>query len=445
MIFKKEYLPDIHAITITNMNTNTATTPKSSYRKEKSKINYFRRKLIFWSVVIAILLTSALLVVWFIFAETVPKSDFITVGICGEVKSPAVYTIDSRSDLSVLIYEAGGLTADADFKGIDFELRLLNDSIYHIPAAADGSSTRALQDSLLIDYWQSSSSLAEPDSQYYDSQERSLQKRGTQELGMNSFLYVGFPALFVLIDYYPEIGRVTITHIPHTTLFLDTDHRLIDIFFLMGPDLTMQMLQKRLSLKIDSYIIQDRASFIAMIDYIEGIDVKIDSAFAQQYNQSAREVQLNGEMAWEYVKFMDMRRINRKIVSDSKLDVITHDNFSASNNEWQLAYETRHHRQKLVMNGLRKKFLEISDEKKITFLANMAATLETDIKTSQLLDIYRKMLGVPDFSYNTLPGYYESRGENLYYVPDVPSFELLKNDLIRSYLKEKNDKKYTIY
>lgn len=422
------------------MNINTAINRRNSYRRKRSGTNYFRRKFVFWSVVIVILLIAVLPVIWSNFAEPVTNSDYINVGICGEVKCPAVYTIDSRSDLSMLIYEAGGLTPDAAFNRIDFELRLLNDSIYHIPAAPDGSSSNALQDSLLIDYRQLASSLEEPDFHNSDPQDSVC-----KEPEMNSVLYVGFPALFVLIDYYPEIGRVTLTHIPHTTLFLDTDHRLIDIFFLLGPDPTIEMLQTKLSQKIDSYIIQDRASFISMIDYIGGIEVKIDSAFAQQYNKPAGEVQLNGLMAWEYVKFLDMRRISREFVPGSKLDLITQDNFSASNKEWQFAYETRHHRQKMAMTGLRKKFIEISDGKKITFLANMASTLKTDIKASQLLNLYRKMLGVPDFSYTTLPGYYESRGENLYYVPDVPSFELLRNDLIRNYLKEKSDKKYTIY
>lgn len=404
------------------------------YHKNNNE-KYLKRKLLFWAVVSILLLSFSLVIGKQIFGINQEQKELIRVGICGQVKHPAVYSMYAGSDLSSLILKASGLTLSANVSNVNFDNILKNDSIYHIPLLAH---KREFLKEEKIELEQSNPTET--------SISRSIaEEMRVPELKKISTLYVGFPAVFIIIDYYPELERISLTHLPHTCLFMESDYRLIDLFFTLGVEPIVNLLENRLNQKIDYYIVQDRNSFIDMIDVLGGLEINIDQPFATQYKIEPGKTRLTGFMTWEFVRFMDMRSIKRDIVSDRKINLITEDNFTAKSGEWQLAYELRNQRQKQIMSGMRQAFSRAGVDKQAHLLSMIAQDLNTNIKLNLLLDIYTNLLNAPDYTYGTLPGYYEENNNNVYFIPDIPSFGLMKRKEIRSYLQVRSKKKQTIY
>ncbi|MDP3451546.1 MAG: LCP family protein, partial [Bacteroidales bacterium] len=299
---------------------------------------YKKRKAAFWSAIIASVILFALSL--FVLPLFSIKEDVKTVraGICGEVNRPAVYNIPDGADLAMLIKTAKGLTYRADISNTDLNKIILNDTIYHISAKPNSNTQEPLSatvSQLLVNE-------QKPTLAATIAQETQM-----QEIEIISMLYVGLPTLFIVINYYPSIGRLSMTNIPHNTLFLYTNERLIDIFLTLGTDPTLKLLENRLKQKIDYYIIQDRSSFITLIDILGGVEVNIDEPFSQEYRIKDGPGVLNGFMSWEFIRFLDFRRIKRDIRPD---------NFSIQSNELELAYEMRHHRQRQILTGMRSSF-----------------------------------------------------------------------------------------
>lgn len=143
---------------------------------------------------------------------------------------------------------------------------------------------------------------------------------------------------------------------------------------------------------------------------------------------------MDGFHTWEYIRFLDMKRIKRTFTSGTGKDLITTDNFKAAPSEWQLAYEMRHHRQQVVMTALREAYALLNPAEQVEVLTKITKTFETNIKPDLMLKLYKDVLSTPAFSYGTIPGYYENDGEKLFFYPDLPSFYLLRQKEIRSYL-----------
>ena len=97
------------------------------------------------------------------------------------------------------------------------------------------------------------------------------------------------------------------------------------------------------------------------------------------------------------------------------------------------------------MTGLRKAYALLNPAEQVDILTKIAKTFETNIGPEILLKLYRDVLSSPDYSYGTLPGYYENEGDKLFFYPDIPSFNLMRKKEIRSYLEKKSDKAQTIY
>lgn len=61
------------------------------------------------------------------------------------------------------------------------------------------------------------------------------------------------------------------------------------------------------------------------------------------------------------------------------------------------------------------------------------------------MQMYGDLLSTPHFSYGNVPGYYSAEGDKLFFYPDYPEFELLKNKEIRTYLEHRKGMRQTIY
>ena len=362
----------------------------------------------------------------------------IRVGICGAVHRPAVYDMISGSDLAMLVRRANGLTPDANILHVDMERLLMNDTIYHIPGRGKGIKTATDEiGAAMADAMKNN---------FKELTDKTIEKATDKEIRQINVLYVGFPAVFMIINYYPDFKRVSITHIPHTTRFLNNDYRLLDIFFTLGINPTVKLLENRLNQKIDYYLIQDRFSFIDLVDMLDGIDVNLDQPYAESYNLKAGVNHIDGFHTWEYIRFLDLKRIKRNQAhTDGKVDLFRKDNFQADPSEWGRAYEERQHRQKVVMTSLRKAYNQLNPAEQVDVLNKIAKTFETNIGADILLKLYKDVLSSPDFSYGTVPGYYDNEAGKLFFYPDIPSFNLLRKEQIRTYMEKKSEKLQTIY
>lgn len=409
--------------------------PRRKTLPDETAAKYRKRKFWFWAVLVLLLLISVVFFFLIPYLTKDKEQKLIRVGICGEVHIPAVFTMASGADLSMLVRRASGLTPNADIRHVNMDRLLMNDTIYHIPGRGKAHAGADMQEALA----------AAMKINFKDIAANTSRESVDKEIRQINVLYVGFPAVYMIINYYPDFKRISITHIPHTTLFLNNDYRLIDIFFTIGIDPTVKLLENRLNQRIDYYLIQDRFSFIDLIDMLDGIDLEIDKPYAEAYDLTPGPGHIDGFHTWEYIRFLDMKRIKRTFTRGTGKDLIRIDNFKAPPSEWQLAYEMRQHRQQVVMTSLRKAYALINPARQAEILTRITKTFETNIKPDLMLNLYRDVLSTPSFSYGTLPGYYQNEGDKLYFYPDLPSFTALRNQEIRTYLVKPTDKTQTTY
>ncbi len=408
---------------------------KSNY-SQLTQRKYRVRKVYFWVglSLVAFFLIFRVYVYPFLIAET--SKEFINVAICGEVQHPGIYQIPEGADLALLIKVAGGTTDKADFKKINIETVVKNDSVYYIPARIDVKNEISLKNALI--------SLQKDSFNYLSSQ---LLKNYPieNEIKQTSFLYICFPAIFLLVNYVPEIERISITQIPHSSVFLSNSYRLIDLFLTLGIDPTINMLEKRMGQRIPFYLIQDKFSIIDLIDMIEGIDISIDAPFAEAAKIKAGFGHLNGEKTWEFIRFIDLKRIKKDYSIEKKHEDISDKKPEIKPSEWQLAYEMRNQRVRAVLKSMRSSFSKLNKVTQADIIYKISKTFETNMSFTSLISLYTSMLGSTHFSYGTLPGYYNNEGNNLYYYPDVPSYRLLQHQQNKDALQKTEKEQQIVY
>ena len=407
-------------------------TQKSQAHNQSNK--YRKRKAWFWLIFCFAILAVSGILFYYTSTESEKSANIISVGICGAVKHPAVYHIAEGSDLGLLIRHANGLNYCADIRKTDLNKVVLNDSVYHIPCRQVMPGSSASLETTLAKAIASHPDSKTPEMKFPD-----------KEIKKITVLYVGFPALYMLINYYPDQKRVSIVHLPHSTILLNNDYRLIDIFFMIGIRPTISILENCLQQRIDYYIIQDRFSFINLVNLLDGIDLPLDKAFSEAYDLKTGNYHADGFYTWEYIRFLDIKRMNRVLSKVPASDLVRNDNFTVPPKNLQLAYELRQYRQRIVMNALRNSYSKISPSGQLDIIRKISKTFETDISTELVMSIYSDILSSPKFSFATLPGYYSDETEKLYYYPDIPGFRLMRNQEIRNLLGIRTDKSQTIY
>lgn len=379
-----------------------------------SEKDFRKRKIAFWMVLAGFIISG--LMYWLVLPLIEGKKErvLIRVGICGAVNVPAVYSMKQGSDLGMLIHRGGGLMTSADLQAVNLDQIVLNDSIYHIPSRPSGLT--GVDAKQLTDLMRR---VSDPDSAASQTE---------MEIRKYSILYVGLPAVYVLITYYPEFKRIQFTHIPHSTLFLNTDYRLIDLFYTFDIQYTVQVVENCLKQKIDYYLIQDRFAFMDLIDLLGGVNCKLDGPYAKAYSLKPGAGHLDGFHAWEFIRFMDLKRMKDFEVR-----------------ELELAYEMRHHRQRIMLNAMRTAFRHLDTKGQMEVITNFKEVFKTNMDRKFLLSLYKDILSVPDFSFASLPGYYSNEKERLFFYPDVPGYKLLLKKEIRTNLEKRGNKKQIVY
>lgn len=362
---------------------------------------------------------------------------FIRVGICGAINKPAVYTVREGSDLAMLVMLAHGFSTDADIDKINLDYVVRNDSIYHIPAHGAKSYSRTISFMREINKMTNRA--------FKDVSKEITAKANEKEIKQYSILYVGLPAVYVLINYYPEFHRINFVHLPHSAVFLHNEYRLSDIFFTYGILPTMRILENRMKQKIDFYMIQDRFAFIDLIDKLGGVDISLDEEYAREYELMEGNQNIDGFHAWEYIRFLDWKNLKLNASNDKTINLILKDNFQVDPKTWERIYETRNQRQRYVLLGMRKAFIGLAPDEQLNLIGNIHKEFRTDMTNEFLMELYTDLLSTRNFGFGSLPGYYSSEGNNLYFYPDLPNFDMLRKQEIRKYLEIRKEKSQTIY
>ena len=409
--------------------------PNNLNHKHHKMSIYKKRKICFWLVLI--LLTVIAIVVFFYFNRKITENKMIRVASCGCVNQRAVYTMREGSDLGMLIRLSKGFSLSADVAKVNLDRIVFNDSVYHIPCNSMTSSKQRYEFINKINQTITSS--------YKDFSKDVVVAAKQKEIEMYSILYIGIPAMYVLINYYPEFHRINFIHIPQSAMFLNNEYRLIDLFFTLDIYPTMRIIEHSLGQKIDNYMIQDRFNFIDLIDLLGGVEVNLDKPFATEYNLTPAKSELNGFYAWEFIRFLDWRNLKMTVKSDKKIDLVRSDNFETDPRNMERIYEMRNQRQRYVLEGMRRSFKSLSASDQLHVLDNFKNVFRTDMKVDFLMGLYKDILSSPSFSYGNIPGYYSAEGSKLFFYPDLPSFEMLRKREIRTYLEKRKDRKQVIY
>ena len=372
-------------------------------RQIKSKayreLDYQTRKRVFWTLLIIAILLILFILYYLLFGyspyETRETQLMIRAAICGCVHKRAVYDMPVNSILSDLIRKAGGVKPNADLSKVNLATILQHDSVYHVPCRGKKLTGRLPSLELKV-----SKPAATPMPVITDKH-------------FNIF-YAGLPHTFMLIQIFPDLDLISITHIPFYTNFTIEKQRLGDYFFLMGVSPTVYLIQNFMREKIDFYLVQDRNSFIKMIDFMGGMTVDVDTLFAKEYNLTAGRRHLSGFYSWEYIRFIDVetRKSSLFIGSQYRLE-----------------------RQKHFMMAMYQKFKTMN-------LVDQAQNVREVLKLSQtnltygvvksLIETALKMRN-PKLELLTLPGAAIYENDVLYWQPDLNAFNGKRKQLIQSY------------
>ncbi len=363
-----------------------------------------RRKFLFYSILSILFILAIAFILGSGSHKPDPGKQHITVGICGCIKKDGVYRLPKNSDLATLVMAAQGITSRGDIRETDLGVSLQNDSIYHIPCRKDNTVIPWKPDNL-----------GDFHVKYPNHNERLI-----------NYLYIGFPAVYMLIQYSSEYKLINIIYLPHSTVFMDNDYRLIDIFFTLGIEPTIRILENELNQKIDYYFIQNKPAFITMIDNLGGIEVSVDRVFADAYGLKNGNVLLDGWHAYEYISFIDQKRHYRakpgtKAMSDLQFEL----------KDIELAYDLRQERQLRVIQSLHRVFNtedpSLRESQEVIGAILSKGTLDSNLDLKSGSEIFRILMEGAEISYGTLPGYYTRQDENVYYIPDGPGYDLLRN------------------
>ncbi|TKG95425.1 LytR family transcriptional regulator [Puteibacter caeruleilacunae] len=381
------------------------------YPNERRPVNYRRRKIIFISIVCFL----CGIAVYLLFPKPEFKSvkRFTTAGLCGCVNKRAVYRLPVGSDLASLIAAGHGLRPSADVSRIDFDHIIQQDSVYHIPCRGYeldlDSAVNALPDVI----------------------------RRPEDEKKITVLYIGFPAVYFLVTYYPTKQYISVMYLPHSTVMLSNEYRLMDVYFTLGLEKTVEIVEKKLGYQIDYYFTQNRETFISMVDKLNGVYIDVDSDYARAYGRKTGVQELDGFHAWEYIRFINKENYRSKGKKSKK----SLEHLQLETNNLDLAYQMRQMRQKKMIAALRKRFNQNSPIEQVNIVREIVQQLRfnSNLTVDVALELASSVGERLQVRYGTLPGHYQKKEDRWFYIPDQSGKRILNESSDRETFKNTNE------
>lgn len=365
---------------------------KSKHKAGSSDNKYKNRKKIFIAITAFVLLAIGVEIIIYALNDKDYNNKHVSVAVCGAVNSPGVYSLPVNSSIGELVSKAKGFALNANMHNVDIEKILKKDSVYLIPFNRNKSDVMRAE---VID----------------EMPTLEIAKKANKGESIN-FLFVGLPALYFLINYNTETNKTLVTYIPHSSLFLDNEYRLIDVYLTLGRSYAVDLLQKSLGIKIDYYFEQDRASFIRIVNELDGLDIELDEWFAEEYHMKPGMHNLNGFYSYEYVRYIQ-KKTKRTILKGDRLE---------------LAYNLRQKRMKQVIKAMLIKFKKSGAGDMIRTVASvmLGNNSDTNIDIKAITKLIRQVSDKPELSFQTIKGYYIKKNTNLYYIPTEWNYNQLR-------------------
>ena len=167
-----------------------------------------------------------------------------------------------------------------------------------------------------------------------------------------------------------------------------------------------------------------------MIDELGGIELKVDAVFAEEYDMNKGLNKLDGMRTYDYISYIDQKRHFSAVRNTSSLEDLQ---LNLKNAE--LAYDKREYRQMNVIRALHKRFnpkgQDLNESRQIISMILSKGTIDSNVDFQAGTDIFRLLMEGTEISYGTLPGYYERKDNNVYYIPEGPGYDMLRNQEVR--------------
>lgn len=207
----------------------------------------------------------------------------------------------------------------------------------------------------------------------------------------------------ILVTYDTKQQKVGMVSVPRDTIVHRTwskNPKINGAYALQGPDTLKQELEQTFGIPIDYYIWINLKGFVALVDYLKGVDVYIpenmnyDDPYQDLHiHYTAGQHHLNGQQAMEVIRFR-------------------HNNDSDGGGGYNDDGRTNMQRQVLV--ALAKKVLSWNSLTKIQgFLDIFQTYVKTDLTTQEMLYFASQAVGL-DLDNDLHQGKLEGRGDGIY-------------------------------
>ncbi len=207
----------------------------------------------------------------------------------------------------------------------------------------------------------------------------------------------------IMVTYDTKEQKVGMVSVPRDTIVRRTwskNPKINGAYALQGPDTLKQELEQTFGVPIDYYIWINLKGFIALVDYLQGVDVYIpeDMNYDDPYQDlhihyKAGQHHLNGQQAMEVIRFR-------------------HNNDSDGGGGYNDDGRTNMQRQVLV--ALAKKVLSWNSLTKVQgFLDIFQTYVKTDLTTQEMLYFASQAVGL-DLDNGLHQGKLEGRGDGIY-------------------------------
>ena len=377
--------------------------------------NKRNNKVIIIIVIISLLLILLSLKIIFFPSRTVVIKK-VYAGIEGAVIDGGVYEISDDTRIYELIMLAKGLHKRADIRHLDVDEKVIPWKVYCIPYLPKEKIHKIIPPKV------SPIKKAE-----LEAKAKLKTKISPKKI---NFVYAGLPRTYLLVSFYPDLNYITTIHIPWYTLAtseLEYPRTLYEIYLTGGIPFLLSGVQRITGETIDHYFTQSRPSWMHFINYLGGIKIDIPEDFAHEYHIQPGVQEINGLLAWEFIRYISK--------------------YSRLHDSWVNSSVHRIAMQQEFMASLYGKFKNMNVINQGEIIKKVISDAETDMKLNDVIKLAFDMnqLQGTTKDFLTLSGTIQKFDERAMLVSSADNFQIQRRKLLyKEYSKQlqfKEDKK----